>query len=314
MRSLTLIAFALAALAGSASRADIPPPPPPAPASMPPPPPPSQAAPGASVNDAAAGDETEVQRVHVVEKRPFTEGGRGELTLFAPAQINTKFTTHFGVALEGAYHLRENLAIQVGFLYNPIAQESTFSEELSNKVSQQPLAADALLLQAGGLVGLELMPVYGKLNVFDGKILKMGFYFNVGLGAAKTRLQLQDSDSAGGRTFADTGVRPMAGLGAGFRVFFTERFTLRIELRDLVYSAYVSEVNGCNYNDAKAISMYGSGASTMASLSPGCSPSAFGSDEQTIKGNGSVAAGELKTPSADVVNNITAFTGLSFLF
>jgi len=317
MRTHSLIAVLLAALAAGSVRADIPPPPPPAPLPMPLPAPiqtstPVAAPPQYSAPSAPPGDDetNDVQRVHVVEKRPFTEGGRGELTLFAPVQVNTKFTSHFGVGLEGAYHIRENLAVQVGLLWNPIARQSSLTEELVNKVSQQPLAADALLLQAGGLIGLEFMPIYGKLNVFDGKILKLGFYFNVGLGAAKTRLQLQSSDSPDGRTYGDTGVRPMAGLGAGFRVFFNDRFTLRLELRDLVYSAYVSTVNGCNYTETKAIAGTGSSANVSAS----CDAGAFGADEATKKGGATIAAAQIQTPSADVVNNITAFTGLSFLF
>jgi outer membrane beta-barrel protein len=298
--AVALAAFALLALAGPAAHAQAGAPPAPVPT---PGNPAADAPPTSTAND-EAGD---VQAIHVVEKRPFTEGGRGELTLFAPIQVNTKFTTHFGVALEGAYHIRENLAVQVGLIWNPIAQQSTLTEELVNKVNQQPLAADALLMQGGGLVGLELMPVYGKLNIFDGKILKMGFYINVGLGAAKTRLQLQGSDSPEGRTYGDTGIRPMAGLGAGFRVFFTDRFTLRLEIRDLVYSAYVSTVNGCNYADTVAISHNG----TSAMVSANCNISAFGSDP---KGDAAVAAAQIQTPSADVVNNLTAFTGLSFLF
>ena len=309
MRTYALIAVSLVALVAAQVRADIPPPPPPAPIAAPPAAAPVAPAPvqAAQAPTDADGNEPAVQLVHVVEKRAFSEGGHGELTLFVPVQVNTKFTEHVGVALEGAYHIRENLAVQVGLLWNPIAQQSSFTEELVNKVSQQPLAADALLLQAGGLVGLELMPVYGKLNVFDGKILKLGFYINVGLGAAKTRLQLQGSDSAEGRTFGDTGIRPMAGLGAGFRVFLNERLTLRIELRDLVYSAYVSTVNGCTFADTKQIATAGD----RATVSSGCSIAAFGTNP---KGDAAVAEAQIATPSADVVNNITAFTGLSFLF
>src|SRR5207248_4322226 len=129
-----------------------------------------------------------------------------------------------------AYHIRENLAAQVGLGYQIVAWQSALTEELVNKVHQQPLAANALLLQADALVGLELMPVYGKLTVFDGKILRLGFYLNAGVGVAKTQLQLRPATAAGGRAFGDAGFRPEAGLGIGFRVFASERFTVRLEL------------------------------------------------------------------------------------
>jgi outer membrane beta-barrel protein len=254
-------------------------------------------------------DTQEVQLVHVVEKRPFTEAGRWETSLFAPVQVNAKFTVHAGLSAEAAYHIRENLAAQVGFTWFPLAVQSSFTEELVTKVRQQPLAANALLLQGGAMAGLELMPVYGKINLFDGKILRLGFYLNAGLGAGKTRLQLRPSDNPKGRSFGDTGFRPMAGLGVGFRVFVNERFTVRLELRDLVYSAFVSKVNGCDAADTKAL-----GLNEAATVKGGCSASAFGDTASDIKTNASIAADQIKESSADVVNNVAAYAGLSYLF
>src|SRR3989442_737521 len=180
----------------------------------------------------AQADDPNVVRIHVVEKRPFTEANRTELTLFGQGQVNPKFTVHARDGAELAYHLRENLAAQLGVTWYPIAHQSGLSEELARDVNQQPAAANALLLQADALAGLELMPVYGKLTVFDGTILRLGFYLNAGLGIAKTQLQLMPATAAGGRAFGDTGFRPEAGLGIGFRVFASERFTIRLELRD----------------------------------------------------------------------------------
>src|SRR5438067_4688651 len=157
----------------------------------------------------------DVQRVHVLEKRPFTEEGRWELSAFGLTQVNPKFTVHTGVSLEAAYHVRENLAAQLGVTFFPIAVQSTLSEELLNKASEAPTSAEAFLVRYGAVAGLELMPVYGKLNILDGQILRLGFYLNAGLGLAKTRLQLRPStDPTTGRSLGDTGFRPMAQLGA----------------------------------------------------------------------------------------------------
>jgi outer membrane beta-barrel protein len=259
---------------------------------------------------AAQQADPEPVRVHVLERRPFTEAGRWELTGFLPVQVNSKFTFHAGMAAEVAYHLRENLAAQIGIGWMPIAHNSSFTEELVNKVHQQPQAANALLLQGDALAGLELMPVYGKLTVFDGKILRLGFYLNAGVGAAKTQLQLRASGSEGGRSFGDTGFRPMGGLGAGFRVFIGQSMTVRLELRDLVYSAYVSRVNGCSAADANAIKTSG----RSASVSGGCDIGAFGGSETDVRNNAAIAADALRDPSADVINHIAFFGGISYLF
>jgi outer membrane beta-barrel protein len=257
----------------------------------------------------------DVMRIHVVEKRPFTEAGRWELSFFGMTQVNPKFTVHAGLSAEIAYHLRENLAAQLGVTWFPLAVQSTLSEELLTKASEAPESAEAFLLQGDVVAGLELMPIYGKLNVFDGKILRLGMYFNAGLGVAKTRLQLRPStDPTTGRTFGDTGIRPMASLGAGLRVFVTEQFTVRLELRDLAYSGYVSSVNGCNLQDVQLIETAEALGQTAQGLSSGCDERAFGAAGQTAKLNAAGAKDLLAKPSAEVINNIALQGGISWLF
>ena len=257
----------------------------------------------------------DVMHIHVLEKRPFTEAGRWELSFFGATQVNPKFTVHAGFSAEVAYHLRENLAAQLGVSYFPIAQQSTLSEELLTKASEAPESAEAFLLQCDAVLGLELMPIYGKLNVFDGKILRLGAYLNAGLGLAKTRLQLRPStDPTTGRTYGDTGFRPMASLGVGLRVFVSEQFTVRLELRDLAYSGYVSQVNGCNYNDVVKIEAAEALGGTASQLSAGCDERAFGSPGLQAKLNASGAKDLLATPSAEVINNVAFQGGVSWLF
>jgi outer membrane beta-barrel protein len=256
-----------------------------------------------------------VQSIHVLEKRPFTEEGRWELSFFGNAQVNPKFTVHAGLAAEVAYHLRENVAVQLGVWYFPLSRESTLSEELITKTSEAPQTAEALLMQSAAVAGLELMPIYGKLNVFDGKILRLGVYINAGVGATKTQLQLRPSgDAITGRSFGDTGYRPMGSFGIGVRAFVSERFTVRIELRDLVYSGYVSSVNGCNRDDALKIETAESSKTTAGNLSAGCNEGAFGSTHETASANAAAAAELLRSPSAEVINNLAFQGGVSWLF
>ena len=155
------------------------------------------------------------------------------------------------------------------------------------------------------------MPIYGKISLFDRTVLRLGLYVNAGLGVAKTRLQLRPSDAVGGRSFGDTGYRPEAGLGLGARIFAGDRFTVRLELRDRVYSAYVSKVNGCSAQDARAIRSSGSGAT---GLTPGCSPASFGGSEEEMKSGAGSAAIQLGEPSSSVINNIAFQGGVSWLF
>jgi outer membrane beta-barrel protein len=267
---------------------------------------------GAALAQQADGDAV---RVHVLERRPFTEAGRWELSFFGNTQVNPKFTVHAGVAAEVAYHLRENLAAQLGVWYFPLSAQSTLAEELLTKGRVAPETAEAFLLRGAALAGLELMPIYGKLDVFDGKILRLGVYLNGGLGVAKTRLQLRPgTDPVTGSTFADTGFRPIASLGIGLRVFLSERLTVRLELRDFAYSAHVSDVNGCNRADTEKIEAAEANNQTATGLSAGCNERAFGSPGSQAQLNAGAAKDLLSSPSADVINNIAFQGGVSWLF
>jgi outer membrane beta-barrel protein len=266
---------------------------------------------------AAAAEEPDVQRIHVLEHRPFTESGRWEVSFFGLRQVNPKFTVHTGLAVEAALHLRENLAAQLGLTFFPIAVQSALAEELLTKANETPSSAEAFLLRYAAVAGMEFMPIYGKLDVLDGRILRLGFYLNAGLGLAGTRLQLRPStDKTTGRSFGDTGVRPLAQLGAGLRVFVSERFTVRLELRDFAYSGYTSRVNGCNRDDARAIQTANDANQTPSGLSPGCDALAFGSPgaNGTARLNAAGAYELLKNPSAEVINNIAFQGGVSWLF
>jgi len=275
------------------------------------------AAGGAKAQQQVGMSDDDVLRIHVVEKRPFNEAGRWELSFFGMAQVNSKFTVHAGFSAELAYHLRENLAVQLGASFFPIAQQSSLSEELLNQSFEAPATAEAFLMQGDLVAGLELMPIYGKLNVFDGKILRLGMYFNAGLGVAKTQLQLRPPTRTTDRTFGDTGFRPMASLGAGLRVFVTERFTVRLELRDLAYSGYVSQVNGCNLADVQKIEAAEAATptpTTATGLTAGCDERAFGTAGEAAKLNAAGAKELLSNPSAEVINNIAFQGGISWLF
>jgi len=253
--------------------------------------------------------------VHVLEQRPFTEAGRWELSFFGNAQVNPKFTMHAGVSAELAYHLRENLAAQVGLWYFPVSNQSTLAEDLLTTGRVAPESAEALLLRAAAIAGLELMPIYGKLDIFDGKILRLGVYLNGGLGAAKTRVQLRPaSDPSTGRTFGDTGYRPVASLGLGLRVFLGERMTLRLELRDFAVSGYVSRVNGCTRDDTARIEAAEASGQSATGLSSGCDARAFGPPGTQAQLNAGAAKDLLAHPSADVINNIAFQAGMSWLF
>jgi outer membrane beta-barrel protein len=254
--------------------------------------------------------------VHIVEKKPYTNAGRFELAVYpAVLQINGKFTQHFGVGLMFAYHIFENMAVQITPIYNYWNRVSGFNQELIDKGHQQAQAATALLLQYGAVAGVEITPIYGKFAFYQGTLAHFSFVLSAGAGAGSTRIQLQGDQQTGcgpgtdtpdcrTATFGDTGFKFVGSVGAGFRVLLGDRVAIRLEVRDLIYTARVDKINGCTYEDL--VSIYSGGNPVNGSCS---GEDAFGSVADRNQ-----AQALLKQTSSDVLNNVSFYAGVSFLF
>jgi outer membrane beta-barrel protein len=263
--------------------------------------------------------------VHAVEKKQFSDRGRGEVVLYPVApQINGKFTQHFGTAASLVYHLHENFAFQLTPQFNWASGESSFNQELINKVREQAQAATSLLLVYGLQGGVEVAPLYGKFAFYQGTLGQFSVVLNAGAGIGDTRMQLRAANSAGPDTFGDAGFKFLGSVGGGFRVLLGDRFALRLEIRDLIYTARVDSVDGCSASDLSALNnWFRTGFSTgvpisSVTVSGGCQTQKFtGADAKTgynFAEDIPLALNLVQSPSSDVLNNVGFYAGVSFLF
>jgi outer membrane beta-barrel protein len=264
--------------------------------------------------------------VHIVEKKEYSDSRKTEIILYPVAmQVNGKFTQHYGTMGSVVYHLQENFGLMVTGGYNWYNVESSFNAELVDKYSIEAQAATSLLWTWGVMGGVEVTPVYGKFAFFEGTLARFSFVINGGVGAGGTRHQLKpESTRADGTisqaTFGDTGVRFMGSLGAGFRLQLGERFAFRLEVRDVVYTARMERVNGCDRDDLRAMDAkirMGQDPAT-AIVGDACQVDQFtGTIEGTdIRRSNDVplALNLVANPSSDVLNNLGLYLGFSFLF
>lgn len=260
--------------------------------------------------------------VHIVERKPFRDQGKQEITLYPTAvQTNVKFTEHLGTALAYTYHLHENFGLQVMPQYNWHTDESEFNRELITKVREEAQAATSLLLVYGAIGGVEVAPLYGKFAFYQGTLGQFTLVLNGGVGAGVTRHQLRPEIEGRAATYGDTGTKLMGSVGGGFRFQIGDRFALRLEVRDLVYTARVDSVNGCNLSDLSAMNTVVNAGGTSfggVNVSPGCQVSKFeGTDPRTGDTRAldvPLAKALVETPTSDVLNNVGFYAGFSFLF
>ncbi|HZA13299.1 MAG TPA: outer membrane beta-barrel domain-containing protein, partial [Myxococcaceae bacterium] len=262
--------------------------------------------------------------VHIVERKPFSDQGKHEITLFpALAQVNGKFTQHFGTALSYAYHVHENLAFQLMPQWNWFNEESPFNRELIASAGVEALPATSLLLNWGVTGGVEVVPLYGKFAWYENSLLQFSVVINGAAGYGSTRHELKPrttvtnpdgTTSTSRATFGDTGNRFLGSIGGGFRVQFGDRFAVRLEVRDLVYTARVDQVNGCDFDDLDL--MFRNLSQTdpaQAAVESGCRRETF---SQASGGHLDVVrARELvRERSSDVLNLVSFYAGAGFLF
>ncbi|RKG66522.1 outer membrane beta-barrel domain-containing protein [Corallococcus sp. CA054B] len=267
--------------------------------------------------------------VHIVQKKRFADEGKHELVLYpAAVQVNGKFTNHVGTALNYVYHLQENFALQVGGQYNWYSDESDFNLELIDKVREQAQAASSLLLQWGAYAGVEVTPLYGKFAFFNNSLAQFSVVLSGGAGLGKTRhlIRPEVANEVDGQTyqvparFGDTGNKFLGEVGGGFRVQFGEHYALRLEVRDLIYTARVDKVDGCNLADFEALEAARAANQPFEglNLSGSCKVSKFdGVDPKTKKNyREDIILGRdlVAEPSSDVLNNVSFYAGFSVLF
>lgn len=267
--------------------------------------------------------------VHIVQKKPFADEGRHEFALFpVVVQLNSKFTRHAGTALHYVYHLQENFGLQLTGQYNWHSNESRFNQELIDKVREQAQAASSLLLRWGFQGGVEVTPLYGKFAFFDDKLAQFSIVLTGAAGVGSTRhlIRPEVTNQVNGESFlvparfGDTGMKFLGTVGGGFRVQFGDAYSVRLEVRDLIYTARVDKVDGCNLADFEAMERARTSGQPFEGLglSGSCKFQKFdGVDARTKKNYREdiiLARDLVAEPSSDVLNNVSFYAGFSILF
>ncbi|HLL05917.1 MAG TPA: outer membrane beta-barrel domain-containing protein [Myxococcaceae bacterium] len=267
--------------------------------------------------------------VHIVQKKPFADEGRHEFSLFPVAvQVNGRFTKHTGSALHYTYHLQENFALQVLGQYNWYSNESGFNLELIDKVREQAQAASSLLLVWGAQAGVEVTPLYGKFAFYDNQLAQFSLVISGGAGFGGTRHLIRPAvdNQVDGSTFrvparfGEAGTKFLGSVGGGFRLQFGDKYALRMEVKDIVYTARVDRVDGCNLADFEKMEAARASDDPFSTLglSGGCQFQKFdGVDPETKKNyREDIILGRdlVSEPTSDVLNNVSFYAGFSILF
>jgi outer membrane beta-barrel protein len=251
--------------------------------------------------------------ISVVQKKTYTGAGRFEITAYPlMIQLNSKFTNTDGFGLAATYAVQENFSLQLLFFYNYIGQWAPLTGELFQNHAR-PQVNEQLILQGGLVASFELAPIYGKFSFYDKSLVQWRFVIGAGAGVGNTEVQLTGSTPGNDlpNTYGSTGLRFLGDLEAGFRMLIGDRFAVRLEIRDFLFTSLVDSIDGCNTADIALMQSQNGGTSGVSS---GCNTSNFSGTSRTAGVARSNAAAYLTDKTSSVVNNIMFVGGLSYLF
>jgi len=205
---------------------------------------------------AASGDAPAVgsdESVYVVQRRAYSKRGAFELTPAFFASVNNKYVSHLGGALAVAYHLRENFAVEATSSV-PYLVHGTYSALIYEvrRLKLEPTGAVSLKqMSYFATLALQYSALYGKATLFE-NLIDYDFYVTAGTAFVSTVEVCQpqgtspDPGCGGLMPIIEYGTRtpPTAAdaykiggsVGGGARIFFSNHFGLRIEVRDIVYA------------------------------------------------------------------------------
>ncbi len=221
----------------------------------------------------------------MVEAAKTHEVGRLELTLYPVVpELNGTFTQHVGTMLQVTWHLRERFGLTLVGGGNWLNRENDFNAELVNSARVEAQAASSFLRTWTAMAGIEVAPFSGTLTFLDSRLARFSVVVDAGAGLGRTRRLLKPA-GATPATYEDTGLTFMAEVGAGVRFVIGEHLAVRLELRDVVYTA---RDDGC----------FGVG-----SQGPPLLP---------FPGNGNARCRPVR-PSSAVINSLGVWVGVSVL-
>ncbi len=181
-------------------------------------------------------------KIQPVSGQLYRKAGRLELTLGGDLSLNDAFFQKHLADLKLGWHFSDSMSIS---LHGAMGASSPTNSTTVCDDTGCRAASEWQLYQLPGrirsIAGAEFAwaPIYGKLNTFSEKVAHIDLSLLAGVDSIAHDEVLSDVDAA--KPGADPAqVRTFGGhLGVGVRVFLSQAFAVRFDLKDYVYGVKV---------------------------------------------------------------------------
>lgn len=186
-------------------------------------------------------------KVQPVSGQLYAKRGRLELTPTFDLSLNDAFFAKKMGGVKLGYHLFEWLSISGQYAITLGDPSPTGSAVICPPDEGCREADQASLYQVPGAIEsiaggeVSFTPIYGKLNLFAEQVIHVDMSILAGVDWIGYRRVLSAQEAESG---VDPGTESAIGghLGLGMRIFFTQAFALRLEVKDYLYTVDVPNV------------------------------------------------------------------------
>lgn len=180
-----------------------------------------------------------------VQNRTFSLDGKHDFAAFFAFSIQNQLTEHLGGALTWNYSFTEYVALDVMLAggMGGLTNLALNVRDTARLTSTGADLEDAGALLAHGSIGVRFTSAYGKLSLASELPLHFHAYAVAGVGGAFVNYNgvLACATDLNNRKCPDDNFRselkpsPAVNFGGGFRFIIDQRFSARLEVRDVVY-------------------------------------------------------------------------------
>lgn len=196
-------------------------------------------------------DEGFMRKPASVQNRLYSLDGTHDFAAFFAFSIQNQLTEHYGATLVWDYSFTEYVALDV-MLGGGLGQLTSLAKDVRGTARATGRGADledAGALLGHGSLGVRFTSAYGKLSLSSELPVHFHAYAVAGVGAAFVNYHgvlscaSDRPSSTGGGSSAcpngefrsETGISPAFNVGGGFRFIINERFSVRLEIRDVIF-------------------------------------------------------------------------------
>jgi hypothetical protein len=222
-------------------------------------------------------------------------------------QLNGLWVQHHGSGLQVAVAVSSRFRLLAGVTHHWSAEGSPFRRRFYNSLPlEQQLGI--LLANTVMLIGTESVLARGAVTPLR-FAHRFELVFQGLVGATLSSVELKPvstrtNGTVSPPTFGEADLRFTAGAGLGVRFEFLDRFSLRAEVRSVLFTNRISRVNGCDVSDLRAmdVALRGGRPATAAEVGAGCQAGRFeGEHPDGFRRSNDVplALGVVRNPSAE---------------